>query len=70
MSLAELLPTVNSLSRQDKLRLIELLAEELARSEEPSPMEAGQSYPVWSPDRAYDAASMLLRALDVEGDCQ
>jgi hypothetical protein len=68
MSLTELLPTVQSLYRQDKLRLIELLAAELVRSESPSPIQAGQTYPLWSPDRAYEAAGMLLAALDAEED--
>jgi hypothetical protein len=67
MSLVELLPTVRSLSRQDKLRLIQLLATELARSEELEPIAPGLSYPLWSPDRAYDAANVLLRALDADG---
>ncbi len=66
MSLTELLPTLRSLSRQDKLRLIELLAGELVQSEDPSPIPADLSYPVWSPDRAYHAADALLRALDVD----
>ena len=68
MSLVELLPIVRSLSRQDKLRLIQLLAGELAQAEEPAPIPAGQTFPLWSPDRAYDAAAALLRALDDEGD--
>ncbi len=68
MSLVELLPTVRTLSRHDKLRLIQLLAVELAQAEEPDPIPAGQSYPLWSPDRAYDAAVALLQALDVEGE--
>ncbi len=66
MSLVELLPTVRSLSRYDKLRLIQLLAVDLAQAEEPPPIPAGQSYPLWSPDRAFDAAAVLLRALDAE----
>jgi len=66
MSLTELLPTVQSLSRQDKLRLIQLLAAELAETEEPGFIPAGLSYPLWSPDRAFDAAATLLQALDAE----
>jgi hypothetical protein len=71
MSLTELLPEVESLSRGDKLRLIQFLAEQLARDEEPSPIEGGHSYPVWSPDRAFDAAVILMKALQDEGrsDC-
>jgi len=66
MSLAELLPTVRSLSRMDKLQLIQLLASDLAQAEEPAPIEVGRDYPVWSPDRAYDAAAVLLGMLATE----
>jgi hypothetical protein len=66
MSLAELLPGVRSLSRVEKLRLIQLLVEELVRSEE-SVIAAGQSYLVWSPDQAHEAAAVLLQALGAEG---
>jgi hypothetical protein len=67
MSFVELLPTVRSLSRLDKLQLIQLLAADLAQAEEPTPIAAGQDYPLWSPDRAYDAAAELLRVLEAEG---
>ena len=60
--LAELIPEAKSLSRVDKLRLIQLLAEELA-GDEGGVIEASQSYAVWSPDRAFDAADVMLRAL-------
>ena len=46
--------------------LIELLAADLAQAEEPPVIQPGQSFPLWSPDRAYDAAAVLLRALDEE----
>ena len=64
--LAELIPEAKSLSRVDKLRLIQLLAEELA-GDEGRDIEANQSYAVWSPDRAFDAADVMLRALADEG---
>jgi hypothetical protein len=63
MSLAEVLPTVQKLSRADKLRLIELVAAELGRSEETGPLEGGQSYAIWSPYNAYQAAEVLLEML-------
>lgn len=65
MSLAELLPELQSLSRVDKLRLIQLLAEELAR-DEAGLLEPGQSYPVWSPDTAYPAAAVMMHGLESE----
>jgi hypothetical protein len=66
MSFLEWLPEVRALSRIDKLQLIRVLAEDLARSEEAPPFEAGREFPLWSPDRAYDAAAVLLRELETE----
>ena len=65
MSLIEVLPEVQTLSRVDKIRLIQFLARELERDEE-SLIESGRSYPVWSPDRAFTAAAALLQALEEE----
>jgi hypothetical protein len=65
MSLAEMLPEVQSLSRLDKIRLIQFLAQELER-DEGSLIEPGRSYPIWSPDRAFTAAAALLEALEEE----
>ena len=65
MSLAEVMPEVQSLSRLDKIRLIQFLAQELERDER-SLIEPGRSYPVWSPDRAFSAAAALLSALEDE----
>jgi hypothetical protein len=61
-ALAELIPQAKSLSRVDKLRLIQLLAEELA-SDEGAAIKANQSYPVWSPDSAFNAADVMLQSL-------
>jgi hypothetical protein len=63
MALAEVLPEVQSLSRLDKIRLIQFLAHELER-EDSCIIEPGRSYPVWSPDRAFTAAAGLLQALE------
>jgi hypothetical protein len=65
MSLAQVLPEVQMLSRLDKIRLIQILAQELER-EEGELIEPGRSYPVWSPDRAFRAAGALLDALEDE----
>lgn len=65
MSLTDVLPEVESLSRLDKIRLIQILAQELER-EESSLIEPGRSYPVWSPDQAFKAAAALLQALEDE----
>ena len=63
MALAEVLPEAQSLSRLDKIRLIQFLARELERDDSVI-IEPGRSYPVWSPDRAFNAAASLLQALE------
>lgn len=63
MSLTEVLPEVQTLSRLDKISLIEFLTQELERDKD-SLIEPGRYYPVWSPDRAYSAAATLLQVLD------
>ena len=62
MSLTEVLPEVQALSRLDKLRLIQFLARELEQ-DDAALIAPGQSYPIWSPDRAFSAAAALLQAL-------
>jgi hypothetical protein len=62
MSLPAVLPQVQALSKLDKIRLIQFLAQELER-DEGELIEPGRSYPVWSPDRAFSAAAALLQAL-------
>jgi hypothetical protein len=64
--LAELIPEAKSLSRADKLRLIQLLAEELAGDED-TDIKSNQAYEVWSPDSAFHAADVMLQALANEG---
>jgi hypothetical protein len=61
-ALVELIPEAKSLSRADKLKLIQLLAEDLA-GDENSHINADQTYAVWSPDHAFDAAETMLKAL-------
>jgi len=63
MSLTEVLSEVQALSRLDKIRLIQFLAQEL-EGDETALIEPGKSYPVWSPDRAFTAAAALLEALE------
>jgi len=65
MSIAEVLPTVRSLSRADRLRLIQIVAQELAE-DEASLIEPNREYPIWSPYDAHDAAATLLRILGEE----
>jgi hypothetical protein len=62
-SLTDVLTELHELSRLDKIRAIQYLAEDLARDES-GLIEAGRSYPIWSPDRAFSAAVTMLEALD------
>jgi hypothetical protein len=66
MSLVEILPDVQALPRADKLRLIHILAQEMAETEDPPALVAGEEYPVWSPYDAFAAADTLLEVLRAE----
>ena len=66
MSLSEVPAEVWALTRLDQIRLIQLLAHDLAQ-DKAGLIEPDQSYPVWSLDRAYAAADVLLDALEEEG---
>ncbi len=62
MSWTDVWPEVQTLSRLDKIRLIQYLVQEMERDEE-IPISPGRSYPMWSPDRAFSAAATLLQAV-------
>ena len=62
MSLAELMPSVQSLSPTDKLELLRLLAGELREANSILPLEVGKEYPIWSPFDA-DEAALALQAI-------
>jgi hypothetical protein len=66
MSLADVLPAVRALPRADRLQLAQLLIVELAQEEGTPLLQAGASYPVWSPYEAFDGAATLLRLLQQE----
>lgn len=63
MVLQDLIPTLRSLNRAEKLQAIQMLLSEIAR-EEGIMLVAGTDYPVWSPIEATDAADTLLKMLD------
>ena len=65
MTYVEVLPELRALSRGEKIRLIQFLAQELDEDERDL-IEVGRSYPIASPDRAFAAASALLAALAEE----
>lgn len=64
MSLVELMPVLQTLSRSDKLRLVQLLVTELVEEEGLTPLAGGNAYPLWTPYNAYEASATLLKALD------
>ncbi len=66
MTLGELLPALHGLPRADKLRVIQLLASDVAREEGVELTAADKPYPIWSPYDAFEGAATLLRVLDEE----
>ena len=61
MSFEDLLPSVQKLSRTDRVRLMEYLVEDLG-PEESMPLKE-RLYAVWTPFEAYEAAATLLDAI-------
>jgi hypothetical protein len=64
--LAQLLPSLRSLKRSEKLQVIQFLAGELAEDENEFP-RSDMEYPVWSPHDAFEAASILMKHLKETG---
>ena len=64
MTLSELLPSIESLPRADKLRLIQLLAADVARDEGLALDVAGKTIPIWSPHDSFRGAATLLQILN------
>ena len=63
MSVTELLPTLQKLSRAEKLRVMQFLLSELAR-EEADLLKPGMTSAIWSPYDAFEAAYTMLKALE------
>ncbi|VXD11105.1 conserved hypothetical protein [Planktothrix serta PCC 8927] len=70
MIVTDLLPLLQSLSRADKLLAIEFLTSELAKEETLSPLKDGQTYEIWSPYDAFEAAHILGKMLDKDKESQ
>ncbi|MFM7365462.1 MAG: hypothetical protein ACKO11_13395 [Cuspidothrix sp.] len=58
----ELLNTLHTLNRVDKLYIMQVLISEVAQ-EEINLIKPDQSYPVWSSYDAFDAANTMLEVL-------
>ena len=63
MSISELLPELQTLSRAHKLCLVQYLVFELV-AEENALIEPNTVYPIWSPFDAYEAAEKMLTKLN------
>ncbi|PSB20211.1 hypothetical protein C7B65_09205 [Phormidesmis priestleyi ULC007] len=62
MVLSELISTLRGLNRADKLYVMQVLISELAQ-QETDLIRPDQSYPVWSPCDAVEAADTMLKVL-------
>ncbi len=60
---AELISTLRSLSSADKFYIMQVLLSELAQQETDLLIKPNQSYPVWSPCEAVEAADTMLKVL-------
>ena len=65
MNAPNLFPTLRSLPRADKLRVMQFLIAELAKEEEPS-LQSGATYLLHSPLNSHEAAQKLAQLLDSE----
>lgn len=66
MPLAELISQIQELPKIDKLRLMQFIAAELVKEEEPNFFVANQEYPVWSPYNCSEAANVLMNLLETK----
>lgn len=64
MSLAELIPALQKLPRNDKVEAIRFLVSDLARQEGTHCLQSGASFEIWTPLEAYAAAKSLQQVLD------
>jgi hypothetical protein len=64
MALTEILPSLQNLSHQEKIKAIQFLATELAKDEQNSvALENGKTYEIWSPHDAFSAEKILADML-------
>jgi hypothetical protein len=63
MAIVDLFSTLKSLSRADKLKVMQFLIAELAKEEEPT-LQDGATYSLWSPLNSHEAAHKLSQLLE------
>jgi hypothetical protein len=66
MSIAEIIPAIQSLSRDEKVRIAKMLLEDLAREESQLVFKEEQVYPIYTPEFGPEAAAQLARLLEEE----
>lgn len=66
MSIVEIMPAVETLSRSDRLQLARLLINGLA-DEDSLAFKVGQVYPIDTPEFGPDAAAQLSQLLERDG---
>jgi ribonuclease D len=64
---SELISTLRGLSRSDKFHIMQILISELAQ-QETDLIKPDQSYRVWSPYDAFEAADTMLKVLHAAKD--
>ena len=62
MTITEVLPTLKTLNRKDKIRAIQFLANEVVKEE--LYFEEGKTYEIYSPYESYEAAAQLRKLLE------
>jgi hypothetical protein len=67
VSITEIIPAVQALSRSEKFHLAHLLLEDLAREEQPTVFKEGQVYPIFTPEYAPGATAQLAQLLREDG---
>ena len=65
MTITELMPMLRSLSRAEKLHVMQCLVSDLAQDESDL-LRQNMSYPIWSPYDAFGAADTMLKVLAAE----
>lgn len=68
MSLSELFPAIKTLTRADKLRLMQFLVIDLAQEEGVPLLTADVEYPILTSLNAFEAAHTLLQLLKTHED--
>jgi hypothetical protein len=66
MSITDIIPAVQTLSRDEKFELAQLLLKDLAREEQQVVFKEGQVYPIYTPEYAPQAAAQLAKLLKEE----